>query len=121
MLYTDGTHLIADDLNELFKYANSIGLARCWYESHWRHPHFDLVNKKGKPIKSRNGVIPRERVMADERVMKVSDREIVDLCRVRYCFPQNQREKDEWEAFNGPGELEEKVDLNDLLQFKREK
>lgn len=102
MLYSDGIHLIADSREELFRYCDSIGLRRCWFDSHWRHPHYDLVNKQGDNIVNREGVVVRDVVMHDQRVKQVSPREIVNVCRVTYCFPQNAREMEEWEAKWGP-------------------
>lgn len=50
MVYTDGIHLIADDIKELHQFAGKIGLNRCWFENH-RKPHYDLM--KGKKNRER--------------------------------------------------------------------
>ena len=44
MVYTDGVHLMADDLRELHRFAKSIGLKRSWFQDHPRHPHYDLTS-----------------------------------------------------------------------------
>jgi hypothetical protein len=47
MIYTDGTHLVADTLPELHKFAKEIGLNRCYFEGVKKgHPHYDLKNWK---------------------------------------------------------------------------
>lgn len=47
MVYTDGTHLVADNLGQLFDFAASIGLSRNYLEGiNKGHPHFDIVNRK---------------------------------------------------------------------------
>lgn len=128
MLYTDGTHLIADSLDELHGYANKIKLKRGWFESHWRHPHYDIVNKSGESFKGK-----KEIVMSDPLVKKVSKREIVDLCRVRYCFPQNEKELEEWNRYNNPEHfepdnsihnypvaVEEAFQLPEMIEIKRQ-
>lgn len=47
MIYTDGVHLISDNnLDELHKFAITIGLKRHFYEGlRKNHPHYDLTNK----------------------------------------------------------------------------
>jgi len=42
MVYTDGKHLVADNINELHRFAQSIGLKRKWFQDH-RIPHYDLT------------------------------------------------------------------------------
>jgi len=46
MVYTDGIHLIADDLGELHQFAHEIGLKRVWFQEKHRHPHYDLTTKR---------------------------------------------------------------------------
>ena len=41
MIYTDGTHLVADTLTELHKFARIIGMKREWFQS-GRLPHYDI-------------------------------------------------------------------------------
>lgn len=115
MLYTDRIHLVADSVDELLHYGNSIGHKRCWFELHWRHPHYDLVNKQGNAIVNRQGVNILQVVMADPRVKKVTSREIVDICRVTYCFPQNAREMEEWEKKWGRVEDRNSVTVTEYL------
>lgn len=43
MIYTDNIHLVADSLEELHSFANSIGLKRHWFEGVRKgHPHYDI-------------------------------------------------------------------------------
>lgn len=46
MIFTDGTHLIADTLTELHEFAQSLGLKREWFQPK-SYPHYDLF--RGKP------------------------------------------------------------------------
>lgn len=110
MLYTDGVHLIADSILQLLKYCDSIGHHSCWFHNHWRHPHYDLVNKQGGAIVNKKGVNILEKVMGDPTVKQVSSRTIVDICRVRFCFPQNEREKKEWEEHHWEESLEVEIE-----------
>ena len=41
MIVTDGLHLLADSLNELHKFAKSIGLKRKWFQPK-SSPHYDI-------------------------------------------------------------------------------
>jgi hypothetical protein len=45
MVFTDGIHLMANDLDELHSFAKSIGLQRRWFQNRLRHPHYDLISK----------------------------------------------------------------------------
>jgi hypothetical protein len=47
MVYTDGSHLIADSKNELHTFAASIGLKRCWFQNKKgkNHPHYDITSQ----------------------------------------------------------------------------
>lgn len=46
-VYTDGVHLVADSLQTLHEFAQSIGLGRHFYEGIRKgHPHYDLTTKK---------------------------------------------------------------------------
>lgn len=91
MLYTDGRHLISDNLHELYEYAHRIGLNVEWIHFMGRniHPHFDIYGNV------------RRRVLQDENVMQVSCREIVRILKFNYRLPQTEKEMKEWEAFLG--------------------
>lgn len=43
--YTDGTHLVADSLAELHRFARRMRLKRDWYQD-GRWPHYDLTTRK---------------------------------------------------------------------------
>ncbi len=42
MVYTDGTYLVADSVDELHAFAGKIGLIREWFQDHPQHPHYNL-------------------------------------------------------------------------------
>ena len=46
--YTKACHLTADTLEELHKFAESIGMKRVWFQDHKRHPHYDLTANRRK-------------------------------------------------------------------------
>jgi hypothetical protein len=87
MVYTDGVHLTADSLHELYAYANKIGLNPDWIDFMGRtvHPHFEICGHVKK------------RVLADGNVKKVSCREIVRLCKLNFRLPETESQKQEWE------------------------
>jgi hypothetical protein len=91
MIYTDGSHLIAESLDELCAYADKIGLNRYWLQLSGRnlHPHFDICGKV------------KERILADINVKKVSAKEIVKICKLSFRPPQNDSEVKIWEERNG--------------------
>lgn len=48
MIYIDYMgHLVTDgELDELHKFARELGLKMTWFQSHPRHPHYDLTTKR---------------------------------------------------------------------------
>jgi hypothetical protein len=80
MVYTDGIHLTADSIDELYKYASKVGLNPNWIDFMGRniHPHFDICGHV------------RKRVLADINVKKVTCREIVRLCKKNFRLPENE-------------------------------
>lgn len=91
MLYTDGTYLIADDLQELYDYAQKMKLQWDWLHqgNNNFHPHFDIVGEV------------RKRVLADNSVKQVSTREIVRLAKINYRVPTTDEEIQAWEEHHG--------------------
>jgi len=65
MIYTDGTHLVGDSLQELHRFARSVGLKKEWFQEHPRHPHYDITT----PRKLR-------KILNTNRVTMVSKRQI---------------------------------------------
>ena len=45
MIYTDGVHLTADTVEELHRFAELIGLNRCWFHNS-NHLHYDLMKSE---------------------------------------------------------------------------
>lgn len=91
MVYTDGSHLIADSLDELYAYATKMKLNWDWLHLAGKnvHPHFDICGQV------------RKRVLADNEVKIVSPREIVRLSRLNYQPPETEAEKRAWEQHHG--------------------
>ncbi len=56
MIYTDCTHLIADTIDELHDFAQSIGLKRGWFQPE-SYPHYDLFRGKVKRALSKGAII----------------------------------------------------------------
>lgn len=51
MILFDGVHLATDgDLDELHKFAQSIGLKREWFQDHPAHPHYDLFGSVARRV-----------------------------------------------------------------------
>ena len=57
MIYYDGTHLVADSLAELHSFAEEVGIKRCWFQNHKKHPHYDCINKNKTLVLARKDVI----------------------------------------------------------------
>jgi hypothetical protein len=46
MIYVDKVHMVADSIEELHSFAETIGLKRHFFEGVRKgHPHYDLTNK----------------------------------------------------------------------------
>lgn len=80
MVYTDGIHLTADSIDELYEYASKVGLHPNWIDFMGRniHPHFDICGHV------------RNRVLADTDVQKVTCREIIRLCKKNFRLPEEE-------------------------------
>ena len=51
--YRQSCHMYSDDVEELHKFAQSIGLKRSWFQNHPRLPHYDLTaNKRKQAVKN---------------------------------------------------------------------
>ena len=87
MVYTDGSHLIADSIQELYAYADAIGLNIEWIDFMGRnlHPHFHIFGHV------------KQRVLADPNVTLVSRRKLVHLSKLNYRLPTNEEELQDWE------------------------
>lgn len=57
MTYTDGTHLVSDNLSELHNFAKRIGLKRQWFQNHKTHPHYDIWGGMVKNVLDNGAVI----------------------------------------------------------------
>lgn len=63
MIYFDGVHLATDgSIEELHIFAQSIGLKREWFQSHPRHPHYDVFGSPARLLEV--NCTPRELVVA---------------------------------------------------------
>ena len=66
MLLTDGTHLVSDiSLEELHRFAASIGLKRRWFQG----DHYDLTTVRARHRALRNGV---KQVTSREIVLRMA-------------------------------------------------
>jgi len=67
MVYTDKIHLVADHIEELHHFAAKIGLRREQFQSHPRHPHYDL---RGSQLESalKNGAV----VVGSKEIVRMS-------------------------------------------------
>jgi len=74
MIYTDGTHLIADTRDELHTFADQLKIKRCWFH----RDHYDLTTTA------------RRNAAFDAGARKVSSREIV---RVLITTGQRRRKR----------------------------
>lgn len=106
MLYTDGAHLTADSLDELYGYANKIGLQPEWIDFMGKnlHPHFDICGRV------------KQRVLADENVQKVTRKEIVQLCKQNFRLPETD---DDWQATNVQGDSSPDSQLPSESDYER--
>lgn len=80
MIYTDGTHLVADTLEELHQFCKLAGIKKCWYEGYRKgHPHYDIPDYKKQTIMNHSGVKfvrPRE-VLAISKKMIGGEAELI--------------------------------------------
>lgn len=65
MIYTDGTHLVADYLQELHEFAQSVGLKRKWFQE--RHEHYDITTAR-----------MLKKVLGTGKVIRISTREVLN-------------------------------------------
>jgi len=68
-VYTDLVHLVCQDLDNLHKFAQRIGLKREWFQDHPKHPHYDLMGRMVNRAVKAGAIV-------------VSSREIVTLLRI---------------------------------------
>ncbi len=67
MIYTDGVHLVGDELQELHQFAQSVGLKREWFqEEQPDHPHYDITTRR-----------MLRKILNTNMVTKVSTKELV--------------------------------------------
>lgn len=51
MVFTDGVHMVANTVEELHEFAESIGLKRHFFHGVRKgHPHYDLTNERIRKI-----------------------------------------------------------------------
>lgn len=91
MIYTDNIHLMGETVDEVHAFAKDIGLHRCWFENHPRHPHYDLINKKRTPLKDKEGVLFRDKAIAFG-AMLVSPKQLIRIAKLCYQMPTTEEE-----------------------------
>ncbi|MDJ1500484.1 DUF4031 domain-containing protein [Xanthocytophaga agilis] len=75
MIYTDGIHMVADSLQELHEFAQSLGVKKCWFEGVRKgHPHYDLAKVvRGKVVRDTEKV----RKAMEAGAIKISSKELL--------------------------------------------
>ena len=68
MIFTDGTHLVGESLEELHKFAQEIGLKYEWFQDHCRHPHYDLTTIK----MARKAIKTGAKLVSPKNIVKIS-------------------------------------------------
>lgn len=56
-------HLTADSLAELHAFALSVGINRCWYHAHPRHPHYDITDPQRAAALLAGAIVVSSRVL----------------------------------------------------------
>ena len=79
MIFTDRVHMIATTVEELHRFAQTIGLHKCYYRNprKKRHPHYDLMNEKIRDKAIANGAI-----FVGKGI--IGGKKLVELCRKFY-------------------------------------
>jgi len=76
MIYTDKTHLVAENLDILHDFAKVIGLNRCWFEGTKKgHPHYDIPPGKKQQILSS----PLVKIVSSREVLAISKKSLKSL------------------------------------------
>ena len=63
-------HLLADSLDELHSFAQSIGLKREWFQGHTKYPHYDM-NENRRKIAVKKGAIEIDKRTTIEKAKKL--------------------------------------------------
>ena len=83
-VYTDGKHLVAENVDELHDFAAAMGLKPEWFQDH-RHPHYDLTTARAARWAEDAGAVRLStrdiiRILGFEREWRrrrASDREVI--------------------------------------------
>ena len=78
-IYTDGTHLVGDTLEELHEFAKRLGFKRHWFQEHARHPHYDLTT---------NGALRRA---LEKGAKLIAAQEVIRICERAIAEPKNEK------------------------------
>ncbi len=65
-------HLLADSLDELHQFAQSIGLKKEWFQGHTKYPHYDM-NENRRKIAVKKGAIEIDKRTTIEKAKKLKD------------------------------------------------
>lgn len=63
-------HLLADSLDELHDFAQSIGLKKEWFQGHTKYPHYDM-NKNRRYVAVKKGAIEIDKKTTIEKAKKL--------------------------------------------------
>ena len=70
MLFRSWCHLLADSLDELHQFAQSIGLKKEWFQGHTKYPHYDM-NENRRKIAVKKGAIEIDKRTTIEKAKKL--------------------------------------------------
>ncbi len=70
MIYTDGVHLVGNELEELHAFAQSVGLKPQWFQYQPNHPHYDITTSR-----------MRKKIINTNKVIMVSTKRLITICR----------------------------------------
>lgn len=88
MIYTDGIHLIAESIDELHAFADSIGLSKRMFRHKARHPHYNLMIKGWEMVY--NNALKLGAI-------KVTTRQLIKISRTCYFIPVTEEEVEAFE------------------------
>lgn len=92
MVYTDGKHLIAEDIPELHRFAESVGISRAFFSQGARHPHYNLLRAGDSEL--RKNIFNKCVAFG---AVHVSTKTLIKISKRSYFFPTTEEEIKEFE------------------------
>lgn len=76
MIYFDGIHIVADSLDELHRFAEQMGIKRCWFEGTRKgHPHYDAPNWAKVAVRANSQFVTKRQVLKISKEMLEKSRQ----------------------------------------------